>query len=155
MQIALSYEGQTEKGANRSPFIDSLNTYAGSPKGSPYCAAFVSYTLYKAGAKPAIRTGLATALITKKSISAKKVLMGTATIPAGSIIIWRKGETIYGHAGFTTELWKGSSGKTIEANTSPGKAGSQRDGDGIYQRSRTIYPLEYFRITHFTPVSYE
>ena len=81
--------------------------------------------------------------------------MGVQTIPAGWIIVWRKGETIFGHAGFVVQEWKGATGKTWEANTSSGIRGSQSNGDGMYYRTRTIYPLEYLRITHFTPVEYE
>jgi hypothetical protein len=46
--------------------------------------------------------------------------------------------------------WKGKSGTTIEGNTSSGTRGSQNDGDGVYQRNRSIYPLNYFRITDFS-----
>lgn len=156
LAIVARWTGQTEAKPNRSPLIDSINRYVGNPLGSSYCAATVVYALHLAGATyPTERTGLASRLITKRSISAKKVLMGVQSIPAGSIIIWRKGETIFGHAGFVVETWQGATGKTWEANTSPGKQGDQRNGDGMYYRTRTIYPLEYFRITHFTPVSYD
>lgn len=69
-------------------------------------------------------------------------------LPAGTIIVWRRGTTPFGHAGLV-EIWKGRSGTTIEGNTSSGERGSQNDGDGVYRRRRTINPTNYFRITDF------
>ena len=126
------------------------------PQKSSYCAAFVAYCLDSAQVKqPSIRSGMAQAYITRQSISAGKVLRGEVTIPTGSIVIWKRGTTPSGHAGFTTLPWKGVEGYTIEANTSSGLKGSQYNGDGIYQRRRSIQPGAAFRITHFTIVSYE
>ena len=69
----------------------------------------------------------------KNSIPANDVLIGKTKVPPGTIIIWRKGETIYGHTGFVYD-WGKRYGTTIEANTSSGKTGSQADGDGIWMR---------------------
>ena len=98
---------------------------------------------------------MAQAYITKQSISAAKVLRGEVTIPDGSIVIWKRGTTPSGHVGFTTLPWRGAEGYTIEANTSPGNNGSQYNGDGIFQRHRSIAPGAAFRITHFTIVKYD
>jgi hypothetical protein len=105
-------------------------------------------------AEPDVRSALAYHFITDESIQAKEILRTGKQLEPGTIIVWRKGNTIYGHTGFLIR-WKGSSGITIEANTSPGDYGRQRDGDGVYVRKRSIQPLNYFRITHFTKVSYD
>lgn len=78
--------------------------------------------------------------------------MAGESIPAGSLVVWKRGDTWMGHIGIVREDWRGASGRTIEANTSSGNQGSQSDGDGIYRRTRTITPTAYFRITHFTLV---
>jgi len=154
LAIALAFEGEEEVSYNSSPFIDHVLQKMKVPPKSSYCAAFVAYCLDSAQVKqPSIRSGMAQAYITKKSISASKVLRGEVTIPAGSIVIWKRGTTPSGHTGFTTLSWKGVEGYTIEANTSSGLRGSQYNGDGIYQRRRSIQPGAAFRITHFTLVT--
>jgi hypothetical protein len=152
--VAENYIGVEETaGANRHPEIDKWNTRLGLPLGSSYCAAFVSFVLDSAEVKtPAIRTGVAQQFITKQSISATKVSAGTVTIPAGSLVIWKRGNTWQGHVGITVADWKGPTGYTIEANTSPSDAGSQSNGDGVYRKIRRIDPTAYLRITHFTIV---
>lgn len=171
LAVALAYEGVTEAtGRNDGPQVEAFLRSVGLPAGNPYCAAFVSYVLDETEAElnmsgtpgghvdpppqiwPQIRSGLAYDFITDRSIEARKVLRGAA-VPDGAIVIWRRGDTIYGHAGFVM-AWHGARGSTIEANTSPGSAGPQADGDGVWRRERMINPANYFRITHFTPVYY-
>ena len=68
--------------------------------------------------------------------------------PAGTIIVWRRGNTLFGHAG-VVEKWNGKKGTTVEGNTSSGAKGSQSDGDGVWRRRRAIDPSNFFRITDF------
>jgi hypothetical protein len=86
-------------------------------------------------------------------MKASQVLIGQKRPEPGDIIVWKKGNTIFGHAGIVLE-WDGACGKTIEANTSSGVYGSQADGDGVWIRERCIEPGNYFRIVSFTPVTY-
>ena len=155
LDFARRFVGVTEVTRNSSPEIDRMLAYVGLRPGTPYCAAFVSYVIGNAGAVfPTVRSGLASNFITARSIRASDVLIGIRTVPPGSIVIWRRGNTIFGHAGFA-ESWQKDSGRTIEANTSSGNIGSQSDGDGIYERTRRIVPGSHFRIVSFTPVKYE
>lgn len=153
--IALKFVGEQEVKRNSSPVIDSMLASVNLRPGNPYCAAGVSFCLTKAGATmPKVRSGLARNFVTKQSIPASKVLLGIVKIEQGTILIWRDGNTIHGHTGFVL-AWEKDKGTTWEANTSSGIRGSQRDGEGIYIRRRTIVPGAAFRITDFTPVSYE
>ena len=151
--------GTQELEQNAGPEVERFLSSVGLARGNPYCAAFVSFTLTKQDGtmhpvlRPTIRSGLASKFITRRSIKASHVLQGTKTPEPGDIIIWRKGNTIFGHAGIVLE-WKGACGKTIEANTSSGVYGSQADGDGVWIRERCIEPGNYFRIVAFTPVLY-
>lgn len=156
MVIAESYVGTVEKtGKNDGPVIEHIIKKGGGRKGNPYCAFFVTYCIDSAQVKyPTVRTGLASNFIVKRSKKAQDVLTGKYEVKYGDIIVWRKGNTIYGHTGFA-RWWNKKTGHTIEANTSPGDKGSQSNGDGIYHRIRKIEPLNYFRITHFTPVEYD
>ena len=155
ISYAMQYDGVTELQANSGPEIDRFLASVGLDSGLNYCAAFVSYILDQHDITyPDVRTGVAQHFITDSSINAKQVLRGTATIPEGDILVWKRGNTWQGHTGFVIDDWQGASGFTIEANTTPGPLGNQANGQGVYTRQRTIEPGNYFRITHFTPVRY-
>jgi len=156
---AHSQIGVQELGNNAGPEVAAYLEAVGLGIGNPYCAAFVSWTLEQQEETntpvsfPRIRSGLATKFITRRSMRASEVLRGTKQPQPGDIIIWKKGNTIFGHAGLVLE-WDGACGTTIEANTSSGTYGSQRNGDGVYQRERCVQPGNHFRIVSFTPVTY-
>lgn len=153
VDIAGIFVGVMEQGVNRHPFIDEWNRRLGVPLGSSYCATFISFILDSARATaPHVRSGVAQRFITQSSVRAERVMSGQVTIPAGSVVIWRRGDTWMGHVGITERQWTGSRGYTIEGNTSPGTTGSQSNGNGIWRRTRTINPTAYFRITNFTHV---
>lgn len=155
LRVALSFEGVVEVKPNSSPEIDRWLRYVGLNPGYAYCAAYVSYCIGTSEvAYPKLKTARAQNFITSRSIDARKVLRGETTIPEGYIVVWKQGETLFGHVGFTTRSWIGSTGTTIEANTSSSSRGSQREGEGVYQKTRHIIPTSAFRITHFTPVEY-
>lgn len=151
IDTALRYVGPIEKGNNDGPAVRKFLRHVGLPPGNPWCAAFVSYCLDAANAKlPTIRTALATGFLRGKYISAKKVYMGFATVPRGSIFVMRYGDTWKGHTGLVISS-KGSELWTIEGNTSSGRKGSQRDGNGAWIRQRFILPFALNRIVGFVP----
>lgn len=155
LRLAKSFLHVREVARNSSPDIDRWLQFVGLSSGNPYCAAYVSYIVHVSKVtEPRVRSGLARNFVTHRSVPATKVLMGMVVIPAGSVVIWRRGNTIFGHVGFTTQAWKGKTGFTIEANTSSGAAGSQFDGNGVFQRTRSIVPGNAFRITDFTLIQY-
>lgn len=156
LDTAFRYLGVVEIKPNRAPEIDKFVKYVKVPLGSSYCAAYVSYCIGVTNvSSPKIRNAMAQSFITKSSISANKVLNKEITIPPGTIVVWKNGDSPFGHVGFVREPWIGRTGKTIEANTSPSEKGNQANGDGIYLKTRHIYPDAFFRITHFTLVKYE
>ena len=152
VHIASLHVGHRETSANRSDLIDRWNTRLGLPVGSNYCASFLAYVLDSAQVDyPTVRSGVAQHYITRQSIPASHVIHGRE-IPAGYIAVWKRGNTWMGHVEIVRDTWKGGSGLTIGANTTSGIAGDQRQGNGVYKRSRHIDQTAYFRITHFTPV---
>ena len=159
LDTALAYVGTVERGGvNRGPRVERFLQSVGLDPGQPWCAAYVSYVLDAAGVRApldgrrrVIRSGLAARFITARSIRASEALRGVKRVPPGAVVVWRKGNGPYGHAGFAV-AWDGASGETVEGNTSSGRAGSQRDGDGVWRRQRRITPGSYFRIVSFTPV---
>jgi hypothetical protein len=155
LKIAYSYIGTTElTGNNDGPVIEYIIHRQGGAKGASYCSYFVSMCIDSAKVKePSVRPGMAVGFIGKHSIPANDVLTGKTKVPPGTIIIWRKGESVHGHTGFVYE-WGKRYGVTVEGNTSSGQTGSQANGDGIWMRKREIQPMNYFRIICFTLVKY-
>ena len=159
LDTALAYVGTVERGGqNRGPRVEHFLRSVGLGPGQPWCAAFVSYVLDAGGVRGpldgqrrVIRSGLAARFITARSIRASEALRGVKTVPDGSVVIWRRGNGPFGHAGFAVR-WRGVRGETVEGNTSSGTSGSQANGDGVWRRTRTIQPGSYFRIVSFTPV---
>ncbi len=152
LQIAQSFIGTKElTGHNDGKEVEMFLNSVGRKKGDSWCSAFVSFCLSSAKVRaPTTRSGLARSFkLQNKIIPAVDVLRGTKKISKGSIIGWEKGNTVFGHIGFTYTNWAGPYGTTIEGNTSSGLKGNQSDGDGVYLRSRVIQPANYFRICWF------
>ena len=148
--IAYGLVGTKESGDNSGYWVTKFLKSVGLRPGNPWCAAFVSYCLDSAKITTMkTRSGLARHFISKnKTIKATKVSFDNTKIPMGTVLIWRRGTTTFGHVGFTDQ-WVGKSGTTIEGNTSSGKGGSQWSGGGVWSRKRTINPYDHFRITDF------
>lgn len=155
LSIAEGYVGTTEKtGHNDGPEIEKIIKHGGGAKGASYCGYFIWTILDSAQVKtPKVRSGMARGYKIKSSIDANDVLIGKVKIPPGTLVIFQKGETIFGHVGIV-KSWGKKYGYTVEANTSPNNTGSQSNGDGIWYKYRSIQPLNYFRVRWFTLVTY-
>jgi len=150
-------------GENRGPEVvrEALASVNLEP-GYPYCAAFVSMCLNRADAqRPDIRTALATDFLKAgRTVDAKEVRRGAVTLGKGAIVVWRKGNSEFGHTGFAhyddlapSQGWVNQCAYTVEANTTPSDSGNQREGQGIWARHRCILPTSYFRIVGFVLTS--
>lgn len=151
LTIAKGFIGTKEEGNNGGYWVTRFQRSTRSPKGAQWCASFVNFCLDSAGVKglPFTGSGLARHFATRnKTIKATEVIAKNMELPPGTIIVWRRGTTPFGHAGIV-DKWKGKKGTTVEGNTSSGLQGSQHDGDGVWARSRVINPTNYFRITDF------
>jgi hypothetical protein len=148
--IAYGFVGTKEVGNNGGYWVTKFLKSVGLRPGNPWCAAVVSFCLDSADIKTMrVRSGLARHFISKnKTIKATKVLQSNMKIPMGSVVVWRRGTTTFGHVGFV-DRWQGASGTTIEGNTSSGRSGNQWNGGGVWHRNRTINPYNHFRITDF------
>jgi hypothetical protein len=155
VDVALQEVGVTETppGSNEGPRIAEYMSAVGLSDGYPWCAGFARKMLDQVGAdRPDVRSAGATDYVTESSIEAKRALRGTRDVPDGALAVWRRGDTWKGHIGIV-RTWQKQCGRTVEGNTSPGEAGPQRDGDGVWRRERCIRPGSYFRIVAFTPTS--
>lgn len=151
VDVIKQWVGQVEIKPNRSPLIDTINRYVGNPLGAQYCGATVCYSLYLSG-KPIFKTGLARNLRNKDTFTAFDVIMGNREICKGDVLVWQKGETIFGHTEVADTNWTGVKGSSIGGNTSPGKKGSQSNGGGFWRKPQKIDPTSYFRIKWITPI---
>lgn len=150
IRVANGFVGIRESGNNDGYWVSKFLKSVGLTPGNPWCAAFVSFCLDSAKIKTLkTRSGLARSFISKnKTIKATKVMYNNMKLPMGTVIVWRRGTTTFGHVGFANQ-WTGKSGTTIEGNTTSGKSGSQWNGGGVWSRKRSINPYDYFRITDF------
>ena len=155
LDTALAYVGTTEVGDNRGPVVREFLESVGLGVGNPYCSAYVSYCLEESKPEPeepTVRSALAQDFVTRNSIDAD-VARRRGHVPQGAVFIYQKGNGPYGHNGFV-QHWEGRCGRTVEANTSKGAYGNQRDGQGIWERKRCFDPGAYFHLRAFTIVSY-
>ncbi len=136
------------------------NEFVNIGPNDPWCAAALSVWLYQAKVEsPQVRSGLARHFITRtpksQHISARRVLAGVEVVPEGSLVLLRRGNTIFGHIGVTTEPWTGSHGYYISGNTSaPGSGGEEHTGGGVWEKSLRINLNAHLRITDFILVTY-
>lgn len=137
-EIGYSRWNDPERGTKYGRWYSSLvnDSYFGA-NGVPFCAMFVSWVLAKAGVKcegfPAASCGVALRAATK----AGAVIADKRQAKPGDIVIF-DWPTVAGgndHTGIV-ELNRGGYIQTIEGNTSPGSAGSQGNGGGVYRRTR-------------------
>jgi len=141
---------ETPPGSNKGARIETYMASVGLSDGYSWCAGFTRWAMDQAGVeRPGVRSAAATDYVTDRSIDATRVLRGAKDVPAGALVIWRRGDTWRGHIGLVRR-WQQQCGQTVEGNTSPGDAGPQRDGQGVWPRERCIRPGSYFRIVAFS-----
>lgn len=139
-----SLNGTTEKtGRNDGTQIKQILAAVGLPEGNPYCAALVVYC-FKIATKtcntikqiPISISALARGIWNGAKQNGRKAISNKPK--AGDIVVWGFSNKINGHTGRIVSVKSFWLVKTIEGNTSSGKKGSQRDGGGIYYRTRDI-----------------
>ncbi len=123
---------------NDSTFWEKLKE-RGWRKGQNWCAYFTWIVLDESKNTLKVRSPLAQRYIVSQSIPAKRALEGQK-IPKHSLVIWKRGNTIFGHIGLVVQQKDKRTFETIEGNAP----------NGVYRKVRKIEPLNQFRITHFT-----
>jgi hypothetical protein len=117
----------------------------GLSKGQPYCAAGQYWVFLEAckrldiSAKnvPIKKTGLALNIYNDVKDRGTKVMY----VPGvDALLVWVKANGINGHVERITKVLNQSGDvETVGFNTSNGKKGSQREGDGVFIRQRNIF----------------
>lgn len=150
---------------NDAPEIDRFLAYLGLPKHLSWCAAFAIYQ-YKESAdelhvkQPFPKYGRVAMLwdackrnpLKYRAITADEVRFGSVSLRPGDLPVFAHGTIksgdFNGHTGLVVTQFSPRSFKSIEGNTQPGPGGNQREGGGVYERTREIN-VGNFRILGF------
>lgn len=150
---------------NDSPEIDAMLSYIGLPKRLSWCAAYVVYA-YKGAAEalsiknPVPKIGRVSMLwdtcrareLSFKTFPASDVKSGVEKLRPGDIIVWRHGKNIKnfdGHTGLIKRQADRNGFESREGNTQPGPSGNQREGGGVYDRTRKLGLGTSFEVVGF------
>lgn len=125
LEIARGELGNTESpaGSNRTKYGRWMRL-----DGQPWCMSFVQWCYAQAGKLLPFRTGSCSALLNWYREHQPECIV--AEPQPRDIIIYN-----FGHTGLVESSF-GSTVTAIEGNTSPGEAGSQDNGGGVFRRSR-------------------
>ena len=147
VQIAREEVGVREVSGNQAPAIRKYWADTSYPTGhanrEPYCAAFVCWVVAEAVRRGSTFAKPHSAAVRFLVAWAQKLTNGTLVFrpggrhspQAGDLVYWAFSGSTPNHIGIVAGLDGANRIKTIEANTNP--AGS-REGDGVYERTRTI-----------------
>lgn len=138
---------------NDHPMIDRMLAYCGVPPRNSWCMAFVVWNYGQAAEvlrikKPMYRSARCSTVwwhamdnpLRYHIIKPEDVLAGR-TIPVGAVTIWRSGAAAKnrnwnGHTGLVLQQLGRKQFLCREGNTQPGPGGNQREGGGVYDRTR-------------------
>lgn len=155
VELALSYEGVREVGgANRGPEVEQFQKAVdGKAWGEPWCMAFVQFCVKKVCKE----IGFSEVLPNTESCVElwKKVdpFLKLEKPMVGCLVIWEnyhQGEpTGKGHVGIVVEVLNDNLIETIEGNTGPDSKTINREGDGVYKKTRFSYSFGKMRVLGF------
>jgi hypothetical protein len=149
--LASFFIGVRESAKNAGPIVEQFQRAVdGVAQGEPWCMGLLQY-LAKETAR--VHGGV---IGVKQSESVLQTWNGTDKArrreqPApGYWALWQMGDTWFGHAGIVKSV-VGDTFQTIEGNTSGG-SGMDRDGDGVWLRSRRLVSTPEFKLLGFLKV---
>lgn len=124
---------------------------------APYCAAFVYYCFNEATDDyrliPIPQTAVANRIYDYAERKGKYVYY---TPKVNDLIVWKYSTSWSGHIERIFEVHKAGWVKTVGANTSNGKTGDQREGNGVFIRIRNVlHPLGQMNIRGLIGWKYE
>lgn len=148
IKAAMSFVGHTESppSSNRSSLIDAWTRYCNLNPPVYWCGCFAGTMVHKYGGAKVIPSRL----VHHQDITnqARAGVNGLEAVPYTAA---RKGDIVtftFEHIALVREDgWHGHL-KTVEGNTSPGSAGSQSNGGGVFARERSSGILQVCRVTY-------
>jgi len=144
-EIVPNAKWTSKTAANPSALSDKLLSFldaSGWEPGWPYCMAFVEAVYSEAFASDPKALKKIKQLLSPSVMSTYKACKPfiTKTPTPGAIFVMQKGNGGFGHAGIVVAQIAKDKFSTIEGNTSPAPASAEadRNGDGIYAKSRKL-----------------
>jgi hypothetical protein len=146
--VQRSWVGKVELPFNRGTFVERILSTVGLGPGYAWCAAAQYSASLNAGIDPRLLPGKRQAAAVSEWVRwAKRTGRLRKTPKRGDLFFWllttKPGSP--GHIGSVAEVFgKGDEAilRTFEGNTSQGEGGSQREGDGFYERRRSLRALK-------------
>ena len=155
-EIAKGEIGVTEAtGKNDGPRVEAYLKVTGLDKGFPYCAAGISWCYYEAAkfynkSKSFIPFPMTAGSQVVYNHAIKNGIKTSDDVKPKDFFIWRKKDSYQGHIGIIETVGRKGWVYTIEFNTSGDNNGDQRDGGGVWRKSRNlIHPLGRLRVRGF------
>lgn len=138
--IAQLYVGVKENwGSNSGDYVNLFQEEVdGVAQREPWCMGFVQFCLGENFRQNGYESGLFRSehCLTVFNNS-KHLQVCEFPLYPGCIVIWQKNGTTQGHTGIIESVGEDGTLYTIEGNTSDG-TGLNRDGDGVYRRTRSL-----------------
>jgi uncharacterized protein (TIGR02594 family) len=131
---ARKWIGTTEVGGNnKGPSVEAFQKAVdGKAQGEPWCMAFVQFCVQKVA--PSLLASSEHCLTVWNRTPREQRL----EVPEpGCIMIWRHKGTDQGHCGIVSGF-DGVIISTIEGNTAPHRRDVEREGDGVYEVTRSM-----------------
>lgn len=153
IQEALSWvEKASEQGGNnRGQIVELFQKTIGKAENEPWCMAFMQYCVSKVdflmndGTKsPLFKSEHCLTVWNNTPITFKYKVPSV-----GNIVIWRHGTSSNGHTGVVKQVLDAQTFITVEGNTN---ADGSREGDGVYEKKRSILPMGDLNVVGFIKV---
>lgn len=140
---AARWVGTKEGEKNSGQIVTMFQKHVGIGNGDPWCAAFVHYCISQVDMigqsldQKDISSGHHKSASCVMTFNKSQERYKGQTPQEGSLIVWRKKNTMLGHIGIVSRVYNTGSVETIEGNTSP-MHNINREGDGVYIKQRSI-----------------
>lgn len=138
--IAEAYLFVREQGNNHGRWIDFFNQSVSTAAGQPWCLSFLDSCLIQNLEEYGFNHSLALSEHVMTFFRANVAGYETAPRP-GLIMTWNHVGSDRGHAGLITKVIDEHHVETVEGNTSPSVATVDREGDGVYKKTRPLVQL--------------
>jgi GH24 family phage-related lysozyme (muramidase) len=148
LEVARSHVGVREQGRNRGREVEMFQRTIGGADGEAWCMSFAQYCIQQAGiatkVDPKVFQSEHCLTVWNKSPQSQRI----SRPEAGSLVIWRHGNSNSGHVGIVEKVHADGTFTTIEGNTGSG-SGINREGDGVYRRKRDMNGAGSMRVVGF------
>lgn len=137
LQVGVKEKSGRNDGKEIAKYLRSV----GIDRPAPYCAAGQYWCFDAANQEldkeiPLYKTGVAIQFLQQAKIDGKRTIYEAHI---GDLLVWKRPNSWQGHVERIIEVGEAGWVLTVGFNTSNGKSGSQREGNGVFIRRRNIY----------------